>query len=1177
MSEFKLTPAQQRAVDTRGRPVLVSAAAGSGKTRVLTERLMARVLEGEDVDRFLVITFTRAAAAELRGRILEELNNAIAQNPGDRRLRRQSALLYRAQIGTIDSFCTAVVRENAHRLGVSPGFSMLDEERSQSLLSRSLEEVLDRAYETLREGSGLALLVDSVGAGRDDARLAELVRSVYAQMQSRAFPEVWAAEHLQALDCAGCADAGDTPWGRYLLADAAAEAAYRAGELEKALTFMTLPGNEPLMKGYGAAFSEAALLFRDVVRAAEEGWDKTRLVLERELPRLGAVRKFEDEAAKARAKAPWDEGKEAIKKLRKTLAGDSRSLLEGIRRSKPALEALMELVFALEREYGARKRRADVCDFSDVEHFCVKLLCEEKTGGPTPLAKELSRRFSEVMVDEYQDVNAVQELIFQRVSAEGQKLFMVGDVKQSIYRFRLAEPSIFNDKYASFAADEGAERILLRENFRSRGSVLSACNSVFEAIMSPALGEIAYDQEARLVQGASYPEEGEEKPELCILDPGEATEEETPDKALLEARYVAGRIRRMVDGGELVSDGRGGMRPVGWGDIAILLRTPNTSGAPYRRALMEAGIPVEARQGGAFFSQPEVSFVLSMLAVADNPRQDVPLIAAMRALPFGFTPDELTAVRAGQKGDFWDALCLRAETDEKCRRFRDVVEDLRSRLPEEPAAGLLRRLYDETGILASCAVMADGTRRMGNLMQLYEYARQFEEDGNHGLFRFVAWLRQLNQRGMEPPAPTAGDGVQILSIHKSKGLEFPVVFLADCAHRWNRSGSEQVLCHSGLGLGMRMTDALRGVSWPTLPWRAIRRKTELEELSEQERVLYVAMTRARERLVMTCVQEKAAEKMEALAWLPEGPISPRVLAGVSSAAGWLIRAAARDRDRTMVWQIVTPDAVRAVQEQGPRAPLPAEEEDVRTLTRRLEWAYPRQGAVTLPSKITATAVSAMAGPADPETAELSALAARRGVRRFRKLALSREEKPLSGAERGVAAHLVMQYIDFARTETEAQIREEIRRLEERGFITPAQADAVSAGDILAFFRSELGARLRRADRVIREFRFSLLCPAETWFSQAPEGEEVLLQGVVDCCMEEAGELTVLDFKTDAQVEPERYTQQLSAYAMAMERIFEKPVKGAALWYLRKKQLAWVSLEEKTGKNSEKTVAFSENM
>ena len=1161
MSNFKLTASQARAVEVRNRPVLVSAAAGSGKTRVLTERLMARIADGEDITRFLVITFTRAAAAELRSRILTELNARAAADPTDRRLRRQSALLYRAQIGTIDSFCQTLVRENAHRLGVSPSFTMLDEERGQTMRARALEDVLNKAYETIEENPGLRALVDSVGAGRDDSRLADLILSMDTQLQSQAFPEVWAAEKLKELDVTGLTDAAQTSWGRYLLDDAAQEALYWAGELDRALDIMAQPGNEPLMAGYGDAFQALAQQFRDGARSAREGWDAARNFLLRPIPRLGAVRKFPDEDAKGRVKAVWDASKSAADKLRKALAGDSAALLGGIETSRPALEALTALVFALEKEYAARKRRADACDFSDVEHMCVALLCAPD-GGPTDLAKTVSHRFAEVMVDEYQDVNAVQELIFRRVSSEGQNLFTVGDVKQSVYRFRLADPSIFNRKYAAFTDPAQGERILLRENFRSRASVLDACNGVFERIMSPGLGEIVYDDNARLVPAAEYPQQGEVKPELCVLEPaGTDDDGETPDKTRLEAEYVALRIRAMIEAGELISDGRGGMRPVTYGDVAVLMRTPKTSGAAYRRALTEAGIPVSARQGGAFFSQPEVSFALSMLAVADNPRQDVPLIAALRGLPFAFTPDELTAVRAAAKGDLWDALCLRAEEDERCARFVSIVGQLRSFAREGATDVLLRRLYDKTDLLTVCGVMPDATGRVANLMQLYEYARKFEAEGGRGLFRFVGWLRDLERRGMEPAAPVSvgGNAVQIMSIHKSKGLEFPVVFLVDNSHQWNTQGAGQVLCHKDFGLGMKLTDSVRGVTWPTLPWRAIHRLTKQEELSEQVRVLYVAMTRARERLIMTCVQPKAEEKLAEL----ESPsaLDVRVLSAARSAAPWLMAAAAADGGRTMEMKIVSAGQAEAVPEADRTPPADADPEEVAALASRLAWRYPHAEAVALPSKLTATeAVKLASGSADRSAAELPAV--RTVTNRLRRPDLAMLGKPLTGPERGIAAHLAMQYIDFAKAGSKEDIAREIERLRFLGFLDERQAQAVDPGDILAFFQSELGRRLLAADHVTREFRFSLLCPASQWYPQAPEDESILLQGVVDCCIEENGALTVIDFKTDAHVEPARYTAQLRAYALAMERIFKKPVKQAALWYLRRRELAICPLDEK---------------
>ena len=1153
MSDIKLTPSQARAVDLRGRAALVSAAAGSGKTRVLTERLLARVMEGEDIDRFLVITFTRAAAAELRGRILSELNARIGADPANVRLRRQSALLYRAQIGTIDSFCAALVRENAHLLGVSPGFAVLDEERANSLLERALEDVLDRAYERIEEDAGLRTLVDSVGAGRDDARLGETVLALYRKMQSFPFPWAWAEDALARLDTADITDAARTPWGRTILDDAAAEAAYQAECLDRAVArYMQDEADGPVKKSYGPAFTDMALHFRDVARACCESWDKARTAAAEPDPRLGPLKNYTGDPEPV--KAVWKEAKAAAGRLRTALAGDSRTLLSGAAASKAPLAALVGLVKDLDSEYAQRKKRAESFDFADMEHMCVALLCDGENG-PTALAETVSARFAEVMVDEYQDVNRVQETIFRRVSGEGKNLFMVGDVKQSVYRFRMAEPGIFNEKYADLSAGGPGELVLLQENFRSRRSVLNACNAVFSRIMSPALGDVRYDEAARLVPGADYPPAGEEKPELCLLDSLDA-DEDTPDRNAREAAYVARRIRDMVERERpLVSDGLGGQRPVRYGDIALLLRTPGTTGGVYRRALEEAGVPVSARQGGAFFSQPEISFAISMLAVADNPRQDVPLIAALRGLPFGFTPDELSAVRAAGKGDLWDALCLRAQEDERCRRFVDAVRDLRSFAREEPADSLLRRLYDKTELMTICGAMADGGRRTAELMQLYEYARRFEEGGSHGLFRFVAWLRDLERRGQEPPAPALNDAVQIMSVHKSKGLEFPVVFLADLGHGWNRQQAGQVLCHEKLGLGMKVTDAARGVRWPTLCWRAIDLREKREELSEQERVLYVAMTRAKERLVMTGTVRKAAEKLASYGPAQPAAVSPRVLMRADSALPWLMRAAAADGGETIQVRLPSPEETAAVPAAEGERPLPAADPALTdTLAERLAWSYPYEAAVALPSKMTATAARELAPEAaDPEAAELVKAPAM--TARLRKPDFGRQSRDLTGPERGVAAHLVMQHIDFEKTGSEAEISAEIGRMEAMGFLDARQARAVDPEDILAFFRSDLGQRLLKADRVIREFKFSLLCPASLWYPQASEGEEILLQGVVDCCIQEAGALTVIDFKTDGEVHPERYTGQLQAYAAAMERIYKLPVKQASLWYLRRREAA----------------------
>ena len=1152
MNDFQPTAGQKQAVELRGVPVLVSAAAGSGKTRVLTERLMARIAEGEDITRFLVITFTKAAAAELRSRILTELNDRLAKDPGNRRLRRQSAQIYRAQIGTIDSFCASLVREHAHLLAVSPGFAVLDQERGEAMRLRALEDVLDSAYASIGENDGFRMLADTVGSGRDDSRLADIVLSLHDQLQSRAWPEKWAEDSLAMLDAAGVTDAGDTVWGRYILDDLGCAAAWQASELEAAVSEMAASGQADLFAGYIECFSDAAGWCRGLARAAGEGWDSARRAVPETVPRLKSAKKGADEALKERVKPVWERARSFLsKKTAERLNAPSSELLADLRATKPALRALVDLAFALDREYGERKRRADACDFSDVAHLCIRLLCEENSESPSPLADRISARFAEVMVDEYQDVNAVQELIFRRVSGDGRRLFMVGDVKQSIYRFRLAEPEIFNRRLREFAGREDVGRVLLRENFRSRGSVLDACNAVFERIMSPSLGDIRYDEEARLVRGAVYPPEGELPAELCILDRGASSDDEdTPDARLAEARYVARRIAAMVGGGTFVSDGAGGVRPVRYGDIAVLLRTPGTTGSVYRRAMAEAGIPLSAAQGGSFFSQPEVSFALAVLKSADNPRQDIPLIAAMRGLPFAFTPDELTAVRKSGGGDLWDAVLARAETDEKCARFVSLVRTIGDLAREAPLDTVLRRLCDSTGLPAACSLMPDAAVRHAALMKLIEYARRFEADGGSGLFRFLLWLDSLEESGAEPPILSEPDAVQLMSIHKSKGLEFPVVFLADNAHQFRREGTEQVLCHGALGIGMQMTDAVRGVRWPTLPWRAIGLCRQREALSEQERVLYVAMTRARERLIMTCSVTDPERRLASMPCGIDGPIDPQLLNSAVSDADWLMRAAAADNGRTIDMKIVSADGPVS-SDTAEAGPLPhADPQLAAELSERLRWQYPHGASVALPSKLTATGIGQLLRADDPEAAPFPEKPQRHT---FRVPAPGAAQAPVSGAERGTAAHLVMQYIDFSRTGDLSGIRSEIDRLHAAGRLDDRQAASVSPEDILAFFRSDIGRRVLAADRVDRELRFSLLCPAQTWYPDSEPEDEILLQGVCDCVIEEHGVITVIDFKTDAAVEPEHHTAQMAAYIQAMRRVTGRPVSGAVLWYLRHRQ------------------------
>lgn len=1161
---FAYTPGQRLAIESRGSALLVSAAAGSGKTRVLTQRLLDYVTDPvapQDVDRFLVITYTRAAAAELRTRIMDALAAASAGSPEDARLRRQQSLCCRAPICTIHSLCADLLREHAQQLSLSPAFELLDEDRAQQLKLRTAERLLERRYETIETDQSFRRLVDTVGAGRDDLRLQAALLELYEKLRSHPDPAAWAEAQRSALYAAGAADAGETPWGRALLDDAGRQAGHWAQAMEAAAAEIRA-GDPKLQKAYGDSFEATAAGLRRLQAAAAEGWDAARAACPVAFPRLLGLRNYPDPAQAERLKAVRDHCKEACKALTECFAQDSAAQLRDLRAAAPAMDALLTLALDFDRAYGAEKQRRGVLDFSDLEHLALRLLVDRAGGEPTPVARALSQRYTEILVDEYQDVNPVQEQIFRALSREGNNLFLVGDVKQSIYRFRLADPGLFLEKYRSFAPAESAapgrpRRVLLQENFRSRRPILEAVNQVFQRIMSRELGELDYDQDAALHYAAQGYDPALDFPvELHVLDgsAGGGDGDETPESAALEADFVARQILAMMRAGTPVTE-NGGTRPCRWDDFVLLLRSPGGKGPVFHQVLRQAGIPVESQLSGGFFTSLEVSVVIDLLSVIDNPHGDVPLISVLRSPAFGFSADQLSAIRtADRDSDFYGALqAAAAAGDEKSADFLRRLETWRDLAPELGLDALVWRLCSETGLLAICGAMRDGALRRQNLMHLFEYARSFNRSGYRGVYRFVQWLRRMAEQGREPESAPAGQAVRILSIHKSKGLEFPFVFLCDLAHRFNRSDiNAPVLMHSGLGLGPKLVDAERGLEYPTIARRAVAQQLSTELLSEEMRVLYVGMTRARERLILSCVWKKPRERLDKLARQCAGPLSPvqlraagdfsRWLAMVSLASGGALPLRIHDRDSAE-----TEAAAQAVPAPEPEAVADA----LASLRERLDFVYPWAGAVDLPSKLTATELKG-----DGETPDEDAFQTQPAEETFRfRQPLPGAPAALSATQRGTAMHSFLQYVDFSRADSRENLAREARRLTQQGFLRPEEAEALDLRSAARFFASPTGQKLRAAQSPLREFRFLLQADAADYFPAAGPEEKLLLQGVVDCCFREDDGLILLDYKTD-RVTPEQvparaehYRGQLRAYAGALERIFRLPVRRSVLWFL----------------------------
>ena len=1169
---FSFTPGQKLAIESRGSALLVSAAAGSGKTRVLTERLLRYVTDPEspvDVNRFLVITYTRAAAAELRARILSALAEQAAANPGDTRLRRQQNLCCQAPIGTIHSFCTSVLREYSHQLGLSPSFAVLEEGRAEQLKRSALTRLLEQHYEHIHEDDSFRLLADTVGYGRDDRALEDAVLRLYDRLRSHPDPEAWVQQQRTALLCEGIADVGETPWGTVLLARGKVWANYWIRRMEAALEeIYAAEDGGVIAAAYGPGYAETADSLREFRRALELGWEPARAGMDIVFSRLGTVKKtYPNPEFKERIKSIRDACKKACDKMKDMFSRDSAELLAELRSTAPAMQTLLELTLELDRSYSAEKRRRSTLDFSDLEHEAARLLYDPAADGPTAAARELSARFVEVMVDEYQDVNAVQELIFRCLSRQEQNLFMVGDVKQSIYRFRLADPTLFLEKYRSYAPAETAQpgeprRILLQENFRSRRPVLDAANRVFSAIMSRDLGELDYDEAAALKFGAQgYAPTLDTPVEMHIIASAAASEDaddERPDSGTAEARFIARTILDMVRRGVPVTEG-GTTRPCGWGDFVLLMRGTKSKGALYRRVLAEAGVPVENGRSDSFFESLEVSVMVDLLTVLDNPHADIPLISVLRSPIFGFTPDELSTVRiADRSSDFFGALrSAAAAGNAHCAAVLERLSRWRALAPELGLDALVWRLCGETGLFALCAAMRDGMQRRQNLMQLFSYARRFLDSGDRGVYRFVRWLRRLAEKNEHPEDSTPGQCVRIMSIHKSKGLEFPFVFLCDLGTKFNLLDTyADVLIHTELGLGPQYVDPDRGIKYSTFARNAIAQQMTTETLSEEMRILYVGMTRAKERLLLTCEWKDPETTLTRL--MPDSviPVDPETLRSAGNFSKWLALVSLAQPEALPLHIHTESEADEelssAAADETEAADTAAREAAEAALAQQLDFVYPWAGSVELPTKLTATELKGRQ-PADPDASPLREEP--EAEYSFRMPEPGRE-RALSPAQRGTATHAFLQYVDLSATEDISALEAEAQRLTSGGQLLPEQAAVLDFPALARFFASPLGLRLRQARQPRREFRFLLLADAAEYFPAAAAEDQLLLQGVVDCCFEEADGLVLLDYKTDrinaAQV-PERaehYRGQLQVYARALERVLHKPVAHCFLWFLR---------------------------
>ena len=1156
----KLTPQQAQAVHNRGGKLLVSAAAGSGKTKVLVDRLMTYLTderEPANLDDFLIITYTKAAAAELRGKIAAKLSQRIAEEPENRHLQKQMQRLFLTKISTVHGFCGDILREYAYRLDIPADFRVADENECREIRELVLSDLLDTAYESYNDADFQAF-VDTQGLGRDDRLVPQIIEKVYDSARCHLNPKQWLDTCLTLLDAENAADASETLWGKYLIDDLHDYLDCQIRVMKSCADH--LQSSEGMEK---AAINLMDTLYQLQSLRKEETWDgivKKRTI---DYGRLVFPKKNVDLELAERVKAARKGCKTGLERKLKSFTDGSAQVLMDLAQSAAGARGLVRLVEQFDRDYRAAKRSRRILDFSDLEHNTLDLLLGKSRTNPTAAASEIGSRYREILVDEYQDSNGVQDAIFSALSLKKQNCFLVGDVKQSIYQFRLADPGIFLEKYESYAPAEDAQpgqgrKVLLSHNFRSGAEVIESVNHVFTTCMTPKVGGLYYTEAEALREGVPHiplPDAGVELHALATVS----------DTYAEEAAFVADRIRDMLASDTLVRDGDT-LRPVKPGDIVILLRSPGSAGGYFQRALEALGIRCSSGGGTDLLQTQEIGTFRSLLQTVMNPRQDIPLISALASPIFGFTAEDLTRIRARHKqGSFYDALV--SSEDPKAEAFLLTLNTLRSEAKHSTLTGLMEKCLLLTRMDSVYSAMPGGEAKAANIQTFYQYACDFEKGTLRELSQFLEHLDRMEQRGLVSSGAAGADCVNIMSIHKSKGLEFPVVFLCNLSRRFNQEDLRaQILCDRSLGLGLSCVDTENRIRYPSLAKRAIAVKVASESVSEELRVLYVAMTRAKDRLVMTYASQSLVSDLQDIALRRDFDGGELLSRDVTCMGDWVLLAAVGRREAGALhvlggrpaetvltdhpWRIEAPPVPTQVQSASTVAQetpvLPPELEN--RLREALEFQYSHNPATHTPSKQTATGRK---GRAKDEEAAENAAPQKIPGRNWRQ-----PEFLTAGADGrsyGSAMHAALQYLKYENCGDVQAVAAEIQRLIAEGFLTLEQGTLVKPEKLARFFQTEPGRKLCSGTPCLREFKFSILDDG-THYGDGLEGEQVLLQGVVDCALLEPDGITIIDFKTDRVTEEtvsaaaERYSLQVRTYADALSRIYEMPVKGKMLYF-----------------------------
>lgn len=1199
------TREQKQVIESRNRNLLVSAAAGSGKTAVLVERIIRMITDPEhpmDIDRLLVMTFTRAAAAEMRERIQLALEQKLEEEPQNEHLQQQAVMVQFAQITTIDSFCLYILREHFDRLDVDPAFRIGDEGEMLLMRADVMKEMLEDYYE--KRDPQFEKFVDTYAIGKADGGIEDYISQVYTFAQSNPWPSEWLEQCRRELESTTLAELDQSEWMQFLLMDASLQAEEWCVQLEQAVALcQEEDGPQPYLPMLTEDLNHVRLLME-----AAASYEKFSTAVEQiTFSRLATIRANNASVSPEKKEMVADcrkRVKKAIEKLKAEYLFESpQQVLADIEESRSGVLMLLELAEEFSLRFQQKKKDKNILDFDDLEHFALEILTAGDAGEedsapirrPGPVADVISRQYDEILVDEYQDSNLVQETLLRCISRErfGQpNVFMVGDVKQSIYKFRLARPELFLEKYHSYTTDESPfQKIELHKNFRSRSVVLESINEVFYRIMTQKLGNIEYTEETALHPGAVFEprEQLEElKTELLLIDTSAGALKDLDDELSdytgreLEAGMIANRIRELVDekpGMTVWDKTEAGYRKARYGDIVILLRSISGWAETFTDVLATHGIPAYAESRTGYFTTTEVETILNLLAVIDNPIQDIPLAAVLRSPIGGITDRELAHISAEYKKDQEHArakglyhavvsfLHENPETDLVARlcSVMQQIEEFSRMSSYLTMHELLYRIYNETGYYHYVSAMPSGETRRANLDMLVEKAAAYEATSYRGVFHFIQYIEKLKRYNTdfgEAAVSEQGSAVRIMSIHKSKGLEFPVVFVSGLGKQFNKQDTRgKILIDADLGIGTDYLDSERRLKGPTLKKNVMKRRMELEALGEELRVLYVAMTRAKEKLILTASDRNLPSRLEKWSQfsLYHGQVPYTVLSLAGSYLDWILMSM-REGSRliTVEERTAAEQLGREITEQLKRKQLIEEllnpdwsRVEGTSGSSRLEtsfhFTYPHEADVMLNTKISVSELK-KAGMEEEEE-EMAFLPTLPSF-------LEAEQKQPGGATRGTAYHRAMELLPFEPIHSAKEIKAYLDTFVEEEKMTEEAAALVRPADLLRFFQSELGMRMVKAQAagtLRREKQFVFGIPAREmgdWDSD----ELVLIQGIIDAFFEEDGGLVLVDYKTDYAETPEllikRYQTQLDYYERALGQMLQMKVKERVIYSYR---------------------------